>query len=162
MIAVLLNINIFRTLHTTVVERVKGVTGLEITHVDDDLLRYKTVLRRYARLLLICLGPFCVQYVFTSATRGYMINVVSLVEAGYHPESDQCKEGLSERKFVFFEKQRRSATDFPPRSLRTTGKDVKEVVPQDGLTKALLLDDAVAYLKAQPTRGIWIKRFANE
>lgn len=142
--------------------RVKGIEGAEILHVDDDLLRYTTVLRRFSRLLLATLGPFCKQYVFTSASRGYMINVVSMVEAGYPQESEQFKQGLPERVFAFFEPKRLSATDFPPRSLRNTGKAVHNVVPEEGLSKAILIDDAVAYHKAQPTRGILVKRFPNE
>ena len=41
-----------------------GLTGSVIIHVDDDLLKFRTRLRNWARFVLTLLSPFCRQVSF--------------------------------------------------------------------------------------------------
>lgn len=148
-------------LKTTVIKRLPGIDGHEILHIDDDLYKFTTVLRRYARLVLTMLLPFCFHYVFTSASRGYMINCVSLIEAGYAQDAEHFKSFKPPRLFKFFQPNRLSCTDFPERHLRNFGKSVKEST-QSETAPAILIDDKSTYHYAQPLHGILIKLFPNE
>mmetsp|Transcript_2232 Transcript_2232/g.2565 ORF Transcript_2232/g.2565 Transcript_2232/m.2565 type:complete len:427 (+) Transcript_2232:246-1526(+) len=154
-------------LKPSIEERQGGAEGFVMIHVDDDLVRYRTVIRRWGRLILTILSPFSRQYVFTSATRGYMENVVSLIEAGYiNVDSDVDSKPKS--SYPFFEANRCSRTDFSdPRYLRTHGKNVNVATKDrncgiENITigeRVVLIDDKVTYHIAQPLNGIHVKPF---
>ena len=84
------------------------------TTVDDDMIRFRTVTRPWAQFILSVLRPFCRHWVFTSATRGYMKNVVSLFEP---PKMTSCR---------IFEDHRLSCSDFPKKFLHG-GKPVSRL-----------------------------------
>lgn len=140
-------------LHTVVIERFGGRSGKANLHVDDDLMRYKTYLRGWTRFVLFFLKPFCFHYVFTSASRGYMTNVVDLLEG---LETDV---GVT----LFYE-TKLSATDFPQKHLSINGKSVREleiaIIKNGGsfrFHKVLLVDDQYRYHFAQPFNGVRVK-----
>ena len=74
--------------------------------VDDDMMRFRTVTRPWAHFILCVLRPFCRHWIFTSATRGYMKNVVSLFEPP------------TKASYRVFEDHRLSCSDFPKKFLR--------------------------------------------
>ena len=78
------------------------------------MMRFRTVARPWAHFILCILHPFCRHWVFTSATRGYMKNVVTLFEP---PK-------LTSRRV--FETHRLSCSDFPKKFLRG-GKPVSHL-----------------------------------
>eukprot|EP00937_MAST-01D_sp_MAST-1D-sp2_P007946 g7946.t1 len=100
-------------LNTTVVEVGGGLPWQcpWMEHVDDDLMRFRTVLRPGVRAVLWLLLPYARHFVFTSATRGYMTNVLQLVD----PRGDLLEPGDGTRF---------SASDFARGQLRREGKRV--------------------------------------
>ena len=99
-------------LNTTVLSRVGR--NREITHVDDDLMKFRTVARPWSKVVLRAIQAIGTvkQFVFTSASRGYMQNVVSLLE---HDGSG-----------IFEPSPRLSCTDFGLSEL-ARGKDLKNL-----------------------------------
>ena len=134
-----------QSLNTTITER---ISDNEILHVDDDQIRFRTTLRSFAPLILGILQPFCRQHVFTSASRGYMINVVSLVENFF----DQPKP--------LFQSKRLSCTDFPKYAL-VSGKDISKLEIPSHSRGSLLIDDNARYHLSQPRRGLLIPKFPS-
>mmetsp|Transcript_0 Transcript_0/g.1 ORF Transcript_0/g.1 Transcript_0/m.1 type:complete len:380 (+) Transcript_0:264-1403(+) len=139
---------------TTVLYRRDGRAGTVIEHVDDDLIPFRTRLRPWARLTIAALAPFCRQHVFTSATRGYMINVVSLVEGR------DGRDSSGEAAFPFLGPARLSISDFPDGHLRKNGKPVDALPISTGPHRqVVLIDDGHRYHKAQPLEGVLIQKF---
>jgi len=130
------------SLNTTITHR---LSLHEIVHVDDDLLRFKTKLRSFAHLVIGILQKFCRQHVFTSASKGYMINVVQLI-------TDVLPNA--------FLPKRLSCTDFPPSHL-TFGKDISELDVPSTSRGCLLVDDNARYHQTQPLRGLHIPKFQS-
>lgn len=123
-----------------------SITGREgpfqFTHVDDDLIAFRTILRPYTRVLLAWTSLFCNNLVFTSASRGYMINILAFID----PHGQ------------LFYPNRLSVTDCPTQNLRG-GKDVALLVEDLDYSKVVLIDDKIRYHKPQPSNGILIKTF---
>ena len=132
-----------QSLNTTITER---ISDNEILHVDDDQIRFRTTLRSFAPLILGILQPFCRQHVFTSASRGYMINVVSLAESFFEQP--------------LFQSKRLSCTDFPKHAL-VSGKDISKLEIPSHSRGSLLIDDNARYHLSQPRRGLLIPKFLS-
>lgn len=114
-------------------------------HIDDDIMYFRTYLRPYSRLILSSLRFFGVkQYVFTSATVGYMNNICKFLD----PNND------------IFESKRLSTSDFDKGFLSKTGKNIRllfnneKEIEQDCMSCSLLIDDKIKYHKPQPENGI--------
>ena len=106
----------------------------EIEHVDDDLMVFRTVLRPHARLVLRLLRPFCAHVVFTSASRGYMLNILrgllddpaGLFERGAAPADRAPADATGTARLRW--RGPLSSSDFARGHLRRAGKDVRETV----------------------------------
>ena len=131
------------SLNTTVTHR---ISTHEIVHVDDDQMIFRTVLRSFTHLILALLQPLCRHHVFTSASRGYMTNVVSLVEHVLGPNT--------------FQPKRLSCTDFPRHHL-THGKDISNLDIPKYSQGCILVDDNARYHQTQPMHGIQIGVFSS-
>jgi hypothetical protein len=161
----------------------------EIEHVDDDLMVFRTVLRPHARLVLRLLRPFCAHVVFTSASRGYMLNILrgllddraGLFERGAAHADAAPADATARLRW----RGPLSSSDFARGHLRRAGKDVRETVvlaagggeaaaqeaaeaaAEEDVRKmlgarAVLVDDQPGYHIAQPHNGILVPTFAAE
>lgn len=137
-----------------------GITGTQISASRDNFTA-STYLRRWSRLVLTMFSPFARQYVFTSAPRDYMVNVVSLIEAGYAQDAPVCLGKTPKARFRFFEPKRLSRDDVSATHLLKWGKELKEIVDSGRQNKAILLDDAPKFHIAQPMRGLLVKPFPS-
>lgn len=117
----------------------------EMIHVDDDLIRFRTRLRSFAHLVVGILQHICRQHVFTSATKGYMKNVVQLITR-LLPSS--------------FSPKRLSCSDFERAHLKL-GKNVRELDVPSSSRGCVLIDDNPRYHQSQPTQGILIAPFSS-
>ena len=117
-------------------------------HVDDDVMYFRTYIRPYARFVL-SLFKFvgAKQYVFTSATVGYMDNICVFLD----PNNN------------IFEERRLSTSDFEKGVLSKNGKDIKLLFDEkqdDVLENTVLVDDKIKYHTPQPQNGIYCNPFA--
>lgn len=117
--------------------------GRGIEHVDDDCIRFHTVMRPWASFVLRFLHVMgAKQYVYTAATDGYMRNVCSMLDAHGtlfvdHLSITQTPNLVSVGKRIrLFEE-------------RTRGQHAGFAYEH-----ALLVDDGLRYHKAQPQQGI--------
>jgi hypothetical protein len=99
-------------------------------HIDDDGITFETFMRPHARWLLSLFFLLRIkQYVFTSASQGYMNNVVTFLDPwGW----------IFESKKMWYEK----GMDL------TKGKDISLLSPFITLKNALLIDDNPKYHQA--------------
>ena len=132
--------------NTTVEEDARTTTPAAVVHVDDDQMIFRTVLRSFTHLILAMLQPVCRHHVFTSASRGYMKNVVSLVEHVLGPNT--------------FQPKRLSCTDFPRHHL-IHGKDISNLDVPTFSKGCILVDDNARYHQTQPVHGIQIGVFSS-
>lgn len=121
-------------------EQVQIVSQDSMQHIDDDGITFITYIRPHAKKLLRLLKFLNVkQYVFTSASRGYMNNVVHFLD----PDSR------------IFEPERLC---FSPGVNLSGGKDIRLLTPLITSRNAFLIDDNPRYLMANPP-GLRIKHY---
>eukprot|EP00931_Biecheleriopsis_adriatica_P076182 TRINITY_DN49919_c0_g1_i1.p1 TRINITY_DN49919_c0_g1~~TRINITY_DN49919_c0_g1_i1.p1 ORF type:complete len:346 (+),score=68.89 TRINITY_DN49919_c0_g1_i1:58-1038(+) len=114
----------------------------EIEHIDDDGLHFVTTARPYALLVLKLLHvlPGCRQFVSTSASLGYMDNVLVLLDPGSKIFSI-ASAGKSSR-----------------------GKDVFDTIPPGcdrQLQRTVLVDNKASCHRPQPFNGIVVTDFVH-
>lgn len=143
-------------LRETVTATFRGRSGVPAgEHVDDDLERYQTLIRPWTRAVLFVLKNVCGvrNFVFTSASGGYMRNALAI---------------LDPRRLYF--DGALSMTDFPAYHLQG-GKDPRELLrraggaPKDGVHPSgvdlgpvcwVMVDDNPRYHQATPHNGLLI------
>ena len=118
-------------------------------HIDDDIMYFRTYLRPYSRFVLSTFRFFgAKQYVFTSATVGYMDNVCKFID----PDND------------IFQMKKLSTSDFEKGDLRKNGKNIRLLFNECNeniMSCSLLIDDKIKYHKPQPDNGILCNVFAS-
>lgn len=118
-------------------------------HIDDDIMYFRTYIRPHARLVLRTLKFLGVkQWVFTSATVGYMNNICCFLD----PHDN------------IFEAKKLSTSDFAKRELSKKGKDIRLLFEEESpnLSRCLMVDDKLKYHKPQPEHGIFCNVFGHQ
>ena len=140
------------SLRETVTARFRGaVVGGE--HVDDDLERYQTLVRPWARVVLFVLKNVCGvrNFVFTSASAGYMRNALALLD----PRKLYFDGALSMTEFPAYHLQ--GGKD-PRELMRSEGEDDDGVGVDLGPARWVLVDDNPRYHQAVPHNGVLIAK----
>lgn len=130
-------------------------------HIDDDMMHFRTYIRPYTRMTLFFFKWIGIkQYIFTSATVGYMNNISTFLD----PNNN------------IFEKSRFSTSDFQQRFLSRNGKNIKylcnnyttndkpighetKYITYLDMSRSILIDDKIKYHLPQPENGILCKTF---
>eukprot|EP01083_Nonionella_stella_P086931 241682_1 len=112
-----------------------------LEHIDDDIMHFRTYIRPWTRFVLSVLKWIGVeQYVFTSATVGYMNNVCIFLDPHHH----------------IFEAKRLSTSDFEKGFLRKNGKNIKLLFKDNDqdISRSMLIDDKIRYHQPQTEYGL--------